>query len=163
MKSNRLIIVFLIALQVSCGNRATSTHDLASGSGEPVIEDFDWMLGEWTRTNDEGDKATFENWRKKDQSHYIGFSFTMQDSDTVWQETVDLVKTNDSWSFDVKGKSETQPTKFRLITIEDGRFVSENQTNEFPKVIEYWKIEDGLHAKISGVDMEVLFVFQKRK
>ena len=120
------------------------------------------MLGEWTRTNDEGDKATFENWRKKDQSHYIGFSYTLQDNDTVWQETVDLIKKNGNWSFDVKGKGESQPTKFRLITTEDGRFVSENQTNEFPKVIEYWKKDYDLHAKISGGDTEILFVFEKK-
>lgn len=161
MKLNRLIIVFLIALHVSCGNPATRNDDLASRSSEPAIADFDWLLGEWTRTNEDVNKATFENWRKKDPSHYIGFSYTMQGGDTVWQETVDLVRTNGNWSFDVKGKGETQPTKFLLVTIEDGRFISESQTNEFPKVIEYWKKDDDLHAKISGGDTEVLFVFEK--
>lgn len=152
VKPNPLIIVFLIALHVSCGNRATSHHDLISTSQERAKnENFDWMIGDWTRINEEANKATFETWTKKDPSHYIGFSYTMQDRDTVWQETVDLVKANGNWSFDVKGKGETHATKFRLITIEDERFVAENQANEFPKVIKYWKKEHDLHAKFRVV------------
>lgn len=158
-----IFIALLSILNFSCENAARDSSDVhAASTPEQGNADFDWMIGDWTRVNEEANKATFETWTKKEPSHYIGFSYTMQDRDTVWQETVDLVNANGSWSFDVKGKGETQSTKFRLITIDDERFVAENQANEFPKVIEYWKKEHDLHAKISGGDMEVLFVFGKR-
>ncbi len=148
-----------IALCMSCENRPA---DLNSATKESHAElDFDWMLGNWIRVNEDESKTTFESWKKQGGSHYVGFGYTMQGNDTVWQESVALIKTNGSWSFDVQGKGETHPTKFRLTAIQEGKFVCEEQVNEFPKKIEYWKNNEELQARISGGDVEVLFVFEK--
>ena len=149
-----VIIVSLFVFSVSCNNK--------SDSGQAETEqNFDWLSGKWIRTNDQEDRLTFENWEKKSTTEYIGFSYTIQNNDTVWQENVKLLKTDANWSFEVTGKGETQPTKFRLTTIEEGKFTCENQANEFPKKIEYLKKEDKLQAKISGNDMEIIFDFEK--
>jgi len=87
----------------------------------------------------------------------------MQNEDTIWQQKVKLVNTNNSWSYDVTGKGEKDPTKFKLTEIENGKFTCENQVNEFPKIIAYSIMGDTLHAKISGNEMEVNFEFKKEK
>lgn len=162
IKSDRLIAVFLMALIISCENRTTSNSELASASSQIALRvDFDWMIGNWIRTNEQENKMTFETWRKKDRSRYVGFGYTMQDNDTIWQESVDLVETDGNWSFDVRAKGENQPTRFGLTEIAERKFVCENKANEFPKRIEYWKSGEELHARISGGDAEALFIFKK--
>src|SRR3546814_925309 len=82
VKSNRLITIFLIALIISCENRTTSNSELASVSSQIALRvDFDWMIGNWIRTNEQENKMTFETWRKKDRSRYVGFGYTMQDNE----------------------------------------------------------------------------------
>ena len=149
-----VIIVSLVFLLTSCNNKSDSNRQ------EP-LQNFDWLTGNWIRTNNQENKTTYENWEKKSSTEYSGFSYTMQNSDTVWQENVKLIKTNGNWSFEVTGKGETEPTKFKLITIEKEKFVCQNKANEFPKIIEYSKMEDKLQAKISGDAMEILFDFEK--
>jgi len=128
---------------------------------EIVRPNFDWLTGNWIRTNEQEGKSTFENWEKKSDSAYNGFSYTMQNSDTVWQEHVRLIKTNNNWSFDVTQKGQTEPTTFKLTNIEKNRFICENQANDFPKKIEYSVAGTQLNANISGPNMEVLFEFKK--
>lgn len=147
---NFSLIVFLIAVLLSCKSNQTKS-----------AQNFDWLVGSWVRTNDAEGKTTFEHWVKKSDSEYIGLGFTMQKSDTVWQENVRLAKAAEGWSFDVTQKGGTIPTQFRLILIEKDRFVCENQENEFPKKIGYQKNGDKLHAWISGNDTQILYDFRK--
>ena len=149
---NRLIIVFLIILTVSCKNNSIESK-----------QNFDWILGSWIRTNEKENRLTFENWEKQNELEYIGFSFTLQNNDTVWEENVKLVKKDVNWSFNVTGKGESKPTKFKIIKIEKQKFVCENQQNDFPKTIEYSKKGDFLYATISGNDMKVIFDFEKNE
>lgn len=145
-----VLLLLLVIASISCKNRAS----------EPK-ENFDWILGNWIRTNDPEGYITFENWNKKNTSEYIGLSYTMQHKDTVWQENIRFVRNNETWSFEVIGKGEAEPTTFRLTKTEHAKFVCENQENEFPKKIEYAKNGDLLRAKISGGDREVAFDFTK--
>ncbi len=151
-----IAIVVLIFIGFSCQSPTADSVDSHIADGN-----FDWILGDWIRTNDKEDKMTFEMWRKLNDSKYRGFGYTMQNGDTIWQERMELVEKNGNWSFDVTGKGEAMPTKFRLTAIEKGNFVCENRQNEFPKKIEYSKEGAKLHAKISDDDMEVPFVFEK--
>lgn len=147
---NKIIGIFLIALVFSCKEKPSENQ-----------QNFDWLLGSWIRTNDQESKKTFENWEKKNDNEYSGFSYTMQNNDTIWQERVKLTKTNENWSFDVTGKGETAPTKFRLTSIKKVKFVCENKANEFPTKIEYSKKQEQLHATISGNGTEVSFYFER--
>jgi len=145
-----LILIFQIILTASCNDNSSERE-----------QNFDWLIGNWVRTNNEEEKTTFENWEKQSDSAYIGFSYTMQQNDTVWQENIALIKEEAHWSFNVTGEGEAEPTKFKVVKIGEENFICENQANEFPKKIEYSIKGDFLHAVISGNDMEVLFDFEK--
>lgn len=124
-------------------------------------EDFDWLLGNWQRINEQEGRQTFESWQKINDAEYEGLGFTLQNGDTIWQENIRLIKSDSGWNFEAIGKAETNPTIFRLTKIEKESFFSENELNEFPKKIHYYKSEDNLNATISGGGEEVLFEFKK--
>ncbi len=122
---------------------------------------FDWLLGQWKRTNDQEGLQTFEHWEKINDTEYQASGFTLKAEDTVWQESIQLYRSEDIWNFKVTGKGEKKPTIFKLTKLELESFTCENKTNEFPKKIRYAKVEKGLNAVISGDGKVILFQFTK--
>jgi hypothetical protein len=41
------------------------------------MQDFDWLIGNWVRTNDQPNRMTYENWSKVNDSVYNGLGYTM--------------------------------------------------------------------------------------
>lgn len=152
-----LFLLILLGFFLSCKNANPS----GAFNDQPSIanENFDWLIGNWERTNEEEGKETFENWVKVNQMEYHGFGFTMEHEDTIWQENMKLISRDTNWDFEVTQKGENQPTIFRLKNIEINRFDSENQDNPFPKIISYFRIRNKLHAIISGGGTEIPFDF----
>ena len=76
----KVILLFvLIVMLFSCKEKTTS----ATKKQELKIkkkQNFDWLLGNWERTNDEKGKKTYENWDKKSDIEYVGIGFTMKNS-----------------------------------------------------------------------------------
>ena len=157
MKTHHSIILGLFIL-AGFSYQSPSTNNVDSHVSD---DNFDWIVGDWIRTNDQDDKMTFEMWNKVSDSEYRGIGYTMQKGDTIWQERMELIEKNGKWSFDVTGKGETEATKFRVLDIEVDGFTCENQENGFPKRIKYEREGEDLHAKISDDEMEVSFIFKK--
>lgn len=122
---------------------------------------FDWLMGNWVRTNEQPDRATFENWEKINDSTFSGESYTIKDNDTIWKETVKLSKVNNDWYFAVKGIGDTVSVDFKLISITDSSFVCENKVNEFPNIIRYEKAGEKFKAEVEGGDMKIDFEFKR--
>jgi hypothetical protein len=102
-------------------------------------ENFDWLLGNWKRTNEEKGKETFENWKKINNSEYNGIGFTLKNKDTLSKEEMKIVEKNGEWNLIVKTREEKEPTKFKMSELKSDKFVCVNDTIDFPKRIEYWK------------------------
>ena len=126
-----------------------------------TIPSFDWLLGEWHRTNDDEGQKTYETWNKKSDLYYYGTGYTMVASDTVWKENIILFENDHDWYFSVKGKQDSIATHFLLTQIDKKSFQCQNVENPYPKMIEYNAVGDNLEAKISGGGDEILFVFSK--
>ena len=124
-------------------------------------ENFDWLLGNWQRTNDEEGKSTFENWTKINGDHYSGLGYTMQANDTLSQEKMDIVSQNGLWTLSVKLPSIPQPIQFNFTNFDETSFTCTNEENDFPKVIKYWIEGKDLKAVISGDSLEIVFEFMK--
>lgn len=60
------VILLVLLISFSCSSR-----------------NFDWLCGNWVRTNDEEGYRTYENWMKNSNTEYIGLGCTLQDGDTV--------------------------------------------------------------------------------
>lgn len=149
------IIAFslILILIISCKKGDTEITDDSSPN-------FDWLVGTWIRTNEKEGKETFETWAKED-SQYNGFSFTLLNKDTIWQERIILMEADGRWQYAVTGKRDLKPTVFKLTEIEKEAFICVNEANEFPKKIQYAKNGDQIKALISGGGMEIPFEFEK--
>ena len=139
---------------------ACQTKEANSSETDSTTE-FDWLIGNWKRSNEKEDRETYESWTKVNPHKYLGTSFTIKDHDTIWQENVELVENANEWNFVVSQKDVSQPTSFKLSAIKSGAFTCENHTNEFPKIIRYHKDGDKLMAEIEGGDMKIPFEFER--
>ncbi|MBK9735284.1 MAG: hypothetical protein IPO92_10085 [Saprospiraceae bacterium] len=155
MKTN--ILILLITLCFAC----KETKVTEAVNNEAVIH-FDWLAGNWQRSNEEAGQTTYEQWLKANDSLYIGMAYTMKLQDTIWRENVKLMKVDTSWVFSVIGKGETMPTDFVLTNITASTFTCENPVNEFPKKISYAIVGDSLKAMISGGGPDIAFLFGRK-
>lgn len=123
-------------------------------------QDFDWLIGEWVRSNEKSDRATYEYWEKQSDSLYFGTGLTLQNSDTIFKEKIHLVKTANQWVYRVYGINR-RPTSFRLTQRSANSFVCQNEKNPFPKLIKYSLENDILTAEISADGKKIRFIFEQ--
>lgn len=149
-------IIMLIALTaIMCKKKDTKANE--------DVQHFDWLTGNWKRTNEEKGKETFENWKKISASEYSGIGFTMQGNDTLSQEKMKLIQTDGVWNLLVIAPGEKKFTRFEVSHIGKEKFECKNDTLDFPKRIQYWKKGDKISALISGDEMKIIYEFEKLK
>lgn len=156
----RLLIIFLSTLL--CGScKETSSNNTSNKKSIEVIDNVDWLIGHWKRTNDKEGKTTYEHWKKKSKTEYTGIGYTLQNNDTIWKEDIRIVKIDSIWNFEVVGVNESKSTIFTFTNLGSKSFSCQNEDNEFPKKIEYFMGKDKLKAIISGGGMEIPFEFDR--
>jgi len=128
-------------------------------AGCQSTENFDFLIGEWERTNEDAGRRTLETWVKPDATTYLGHSYTLQGADTVWQEHTVLSPIAGAWHLQVRLMGETQSTDFKVTESDARSFTCENPQNEFPRTIRYERAGAELHAEISGGGDPVAFLF----
>ena len=152
------IILFLVFTLFSC-NESNSKNN-TSTKNHIQEENFDWLLGDWKRSNDKEGNATYELWKKKSDKEYIGLGFTLQNQDTIFKENIRLIPIDGVWNFEVTGVNET-PTLFEVTQQTKNSLICENEKNEFPKKIKYQLAGKKLQAQISGGGPNITFSFDK--
>lgn len=158
---NKMIILLIIAMVVFIVSFKNNPTVKSNSESSTVTENFDWLLGSWHRINEKDGKETYEIWNKINNTEYIGVGYTLQNSDTIWKENIKLIKSDKDWNFEVSGMGESSPTIFKLTKIDIESFTCENELNEFPKKIKYYKNENKITAVISGGDMKIPFEFER--
>lgn len=155
----KYILPFVIGIWlISCDQRAGKEESQKSDLKEKSAQ-FDWLVGEWERSNGEPDKQTYEYWDKTHDTIYSGLGYTILKEDTTFKEHLRLVKVDENWRLHVLSKEQGIATKFEVTSMSQDGFVAENPNNEFPKKIEYFREKETLKARISNSEMEVLFEF----
>ncbi|WP_431164464.1 hypothetical protein [Tenacibaculum halocynthiae] len=115
-----------------------------------------FLIGKWQRINDKPNQITYENWN----SNYKGSGFTLKKGDTIFKETLSIETINDTLYLKVTGVNK-HPTLFKFIQQTDSSFVCENQLNDFPKKIRYWRNNTNLNALVSNDNFKIDFTFKK--
>ena len=139
-----------------------SNRAVQSNSTHVSVEDvrFDWLLGDWRRSNEKPGRQTYESWSRQNPSLYVSSGYTLVEADTVWQEAIHLIRSGQQWRFEVTGKGESEPTVFTLSEINENSFTCENKQHDFPQKIQYTKIGDKIIAVISGGETQIPFEFE---
>lgn len=152
----RALAIWASVLLVACGS--PEAEEL-----EPVhltVSNFDWLVGEWTRTNEEPGVITRENWKKRNDSTYTAHSYTQKGNDTLWQEFTSLAPQDGGWLFRVEVPGKKGGTAFQLVEADETSFICRNTKNRSPKRIQYKRNEEELRAEILDKD-NVVFLFKK--
>lgn len=162
-KMKRIAIVAITAITMLAFSSCTKNKKSKTSNIQitETTENFDWLLGNWKRNNEEAGKETFEEWEKINSSEYIGLGFTMQNGDTIKQEQIKLIKLNGNWNMEVKVPEEAESIIFKMLEFKTNEFTCVNEVLDFPDKIKYWKNGDKINALVSGGEIEIPFEFEK--
>lgn len=144
---------------VACRPDASSTT--SKGGNVSGASSFDWLLGDWIRTNGDIGTITYEHWTKLSSELYQGHGYTIVGLDTVSGESIRLLQEGAKWRLEVTAKDEESPTIFPMLESTKGSFTCTHPTLEFPNKIWYRRDAELLKATVSGDDIELEFVFEE--
>ena len=148
-----MLVILIISVLMSCNSKKKLPTGLS----------FDYLVGNWERTNGKSGSRTYESWKKMDKDTYSSISVVLVQGDTVYKETVRLEKRGDTIFYIADVPQNEVPTEFKVVHQDQYGFSAINPENDFPKRIKYEKIDAGqLNAIISGNGKEVLYQFDKR-
>lgn len=146
-----LFFLGIVLLFHACrsGNPEKSTGD---ANQFKALNQFNWLIGNWANHSDEGN--FYENWTRVNDSLFAASSCMTISGDTVFSESVSLTGKGEDLFYivSVPDQNEGQPVSFKLVSGENGEFVFENKTHDFPQRIIYKNpAPDSLHARIEGL------------
>lgn len=150
---NKLTILCLTLLCFSCVDTKKS---------QVISSDFDFLLGDWDRTNTKPGIITKEHWSIESTTTYRGHGYSLKNGDTIFQEHMHLVKANDSWTLEISGPDE-DVVPFEITSFATNELTAQNPTNEFPTTIFYSYFDDTLRAKVSNDSLEIPFIFWREE
>ncbi|GAB4246223.1 MAG: hypothetical protein Tsb0034_25140 [Ekhidna sp.] len=126
------------------------------------MQDFQWLEGKWKRHNVSPGTTAFEIWEQTNDG-FSGEGITMKGADTMFVEKLSMIKKDGQFFYVADVSSNTAPTYFKVTSVSEKGFISENPAHDFPKKIEYLLEGDRLTAIISAGDKKMGFVFERMK
>ncbi len=120
---------------------------------------FEWMSGDWYMRGD--GYTIYEHWDGKSEHVMEGYSISTNDKgDTLGREELRIIKIDNEYFYIAKPSKKKNPTTFKM-TVDSVRKVSfYNESNDFPKLIEYKRKGDSLFARISNDEKSMIFKFK---
>ncbi len=155
----RLGIVFAVC-SLACAACQSEQHNEKKTDAEPAtteekenirLADFNWLLGKWVGETGEG--TAYEQWHKSTDTSFDGLSYFIVQRDTVSYETIRLFMDEGSIVYEPQVRNQNQglPVQFKLKQADEQSVSFENPEHDFPKRIEYQRINaDSVVAVISG-------------
>lgn len=127
-----------------------------------LSSDFDFLLGDWDKTNTKPGVITKEHWTITSATAYRGHGYTIKRGDTIFKESMHLLKENDLWTLKIAGIHK-DTVDFEVTSFAPNEFTAQNPTNEFPTTISYSYFDDTLSAKVSNDTKEIPFIFWREE
>jgi uncharacterized protein YciI len=99
----------------------------------------DFLHGTWKMENEE----VYEHWDKLNENTLKGFSYTLEDTQLLISEYLNITKTDNEviYTANVLQQNQGKGVNFKL-TKTDSTFTFENPIHDFPKKIVYQKLSD---------------------
>ena len=127
---------------------------------------FDALMGKWVNASNPA--MQYEEWTDTDSGGYAGVGYVIEDGDTTFFESLEIVKVNGVWTYNaqVNGGNNGEVIPFTLSRQSQQRIEFRNDGHDFPKKIGYEFVsEDELQAYIEGPrdgqTIRILFDFKR--
>lgn len=147
-------------LLLASAHAAPAHADVASCAN---LDSVAWLLGTWRAES--RDTLIAETWVAVSGTTYEGRGVTRSRTDGSVRDEEDLrlVAMGDGVFYVAKVAHNQQPVAFRLTACGDGRFVFENAAHDFPRRIEYRRVDDAsFEARVSdGASRGYSLVFSR--
>lgn len=149
-----LILMIVVAVFGSCTTetKAEKTQIEKETSNVKNLENALWLIGTWEMDEEFG--FLREEWKRQNDSVFIGKSYTTKGKDTMVYETIRLViENNDIYYIPrVMTQNDGEEIRFKAVQFSPNALVFENVAHDFPQRIEYNMLsKDSLIAEISGM------------
>jgi hypothetical protein len=147
-------ILFLLVVLVSLAS-------CSSNKEEPKT--MERLSGLWQLK----DQPSYESWTKDDDNTYLAKDFVLVNSDTNHTERIKLFKdVNEVWQYEVQLLGGQQPRNitFELDSLSETTMIFRNNTNPFPKSLNYHFPNDSImQVTLEGEGaVPIYMVFKKR-
>lgn len=121
-----LVSILILLLSSSCTDKKGS--------------ELDFLVGTWKIDN----KEQFEVWEKNRSLELIGYSYRIKDNQKTITETLVIKKVGDQFVYEatVLDQNDGRTVQFVLNTKTDSLYSFENNKHDFPKKIQYKKMND---------------------
>lgn len=152
----RSLVIFLLALirLDACAQQDTPPKGL---------NDLEWLVGTWKRTNTKPGRSGYEHWEKVNDQELQGLGVSLNGNDTLYMEKLKIVLRNDTLYYVADVPENNRLVYFKFTALQDGGFICENPSHDFPKKIMYNKRDQSLHAQISGDGKVIDYNFERVK
>jgi hypothetical protein len=111
--------------------------------------ELDFIVGTWKRES----KAQYEVWQQKSPTELTGFSYRLINNEKRITETLAIKNTNRQFVYEAKVPAQNEGKVIRFIfnPAVDSVWSFENPTHDFPKKIQYQKLNaNQLKVIVSG-------------
>lgn len=125
-------------------------------------KNFDWLIGLW---ENEKTQNSFEEWKKGDSDSLVsGQGFRKIKEDRIISEYIQIRSEGNKYVYEARLPHSGDHVPFDIIQINEGGFICENDSYDFPKRISY-ELEgyDTLRVNLFGARKKVVFTFKKAK
>lgn len=143
-----IVVVLATSLTGSCDTEKNTTSENAStGAAEQTL--FEGLTGTWQHSNGK----SFERWTHESVGRYRAVVFSVNGSDTSWNEQADIYNEQGRWVFEntVQGQNDGRSIKFIESAISDTHVRFSNPAHDFPTDVNYRLVDaNTLEAFIIG-------------
>lgn len=132
-----------------------------SPSPSDIVDDLKVLDGEWQSYK--GVKFN-ENWRFVDENLFEGEGFSLNGADTVFYESLMIVRVGDSIYYNVSVNGQNVAVDFMLAEASKRKWIFVNPESDYPSIIVYEVKNDSLlHVTISNIrgNKEQFFYLKK--
>lgn len=153
MKSMSILILFFCSL--------STCHEATAQSNQ--INQVEWLVGFWNRTNVKPDRLAHERWEKISDTELSGWGISLRNGDTTFVEKLKIFTKDGTLYYQADVPENPAPVSFAFTSITKNGFVCENPDHDFPKKIEYVVNGDSMVVTTSGNGKQLIFQFYKTK
>lgn len=143
LKSIAALFLLALFLFMGCEGQEPKTEDTAAFSK------LNWMRGIWE--GEQGNAETYESWVRKSYRIMEGISFTKQNKEKVYSQSMRIEQNNNKIKLLLKAEGAATPDVFDLAEVTEDRAVFINTENKYPEKIIYEKSGDKtMIVKVAG-------------
>lgn len=144
-----ILALITLLLSISCHKKEETPR---------FKSEFDFLLGDWERTNTKDGVIAKEHWQIVSNTQYKGHGYSIEKKDTTFQERMHLYKKDSIWTLEISGPNE-DAVPFTITNSTNNSLRAQNPKHDFPTKIEYFYFDNTLTAQVSNEEVSIPFIF----